>query len=169
MVTWQGSWNDVWGTAMMFLPVGQGKRDVENNFRSAADDAADGPVRDAEPTRADEGETTTKSDEAETSKSDDPETTKAGEEEGNTTRNTESESPTKPDKDGEAYEEGDNQSIKDLDEASNEMLALPPPRNTSLTLKQVRRLRGRQKWEAGETYVQELYGSEGQQHYKVPA
>lgn len=104
VVTGQGSWNDVWGTAMMLQPVGQGKPEVENSFRSAADDAADGPVRDAEPTRADEGETTTKSDEAETSKSDDPETTKAGEEEGNTTRNTESESPTKPDKDGEAYE-----------------------------------------------------------------
>ncbi|QCE42986.1 hypothetical protein [Psychroserpens sp. NJDZ02] len=104
VVTGQGSWNDVWGTAMMLLPVGQGKRDVENNFRSAADDAADGPARDAEPTHADEGETTTKADEPETTKSDDPETTKADEEEGNTTRNTESESPTKPDKDGEAYE-----------------------------------------------------------------
>ena len=96
MVTGQGSWNDVWGMAMMLLPVGQGKRDFENSFRSAADDAADGPVRDAEPTRADEGETTTKADE--------PDTTKADEEEGATNKNTESES-LKPDKDGEAYED----------------------------------------------------------------
>ncbi|WP_108867166.1 Tox-REase-5 domain-containing protein [Aquimarina aquimarini] len=113
VVTGQGSWNDVWGTAMMFLPVGQGKRDVENSFRSAADDAQ---VRDAEPIRTDEPETTTKADEPETArtdepetnKSDEPETTKADEEEGNTTRNTESESPTKPTKDGKAYEEGSN-------------------------------------------------------------
>lgn len=28
---------------------------------------------------------------------------------------------------------------------------------------------GRQKWEAGKTYVQELYGSNGQQHFPVPA
>ncbi len=114
VVTGQGSWNDVWGTAMMFLPVGQGKRDVENSFRKGADDA-DAPVRDAETTsKPDEGETsskadeneTTRTDEPETTKSDDPENTKTEEEEGNSTRNAESESPTKPDKDGQAYEEG---------------------------------------------------------------
>ncbi|WP_299248053.1 deaminase [uncultured Aquimarina sp.] len=116
VVTGQGSWNDVWGTAMMFLPVGQGKRDVENSFRSAADDAADGPVRDAEPTKTDEGETTTKADEAETAKTDEPETTKSDdpentkteEDEGTTNKNTESESPKKPTEDGQAYEEGSN-------------------------------------------------------------
>ncbi len=103
VVTGQGSWNDVWGTAMMLLPVGQGKRDVENNFRSAADDAADGPVRDVEPTRTDERETT-RTDEPETIKSDDSENTKTDEEEGTTNKNTESESLTKSDKDGQAYE-----------------------------------------------------------------
>jgi RHS repeat-associated protein len=40
---------------------------------------------------------------------------------------------------------------------------------TTLTLNQVRNLRGQQRWQAGEQYVQELYGSPGQRHYKVPA
>ncbi|APU09435.1 hypothetical protein A5M85_03800 [Cellulophaga lytica] len=51
---------------------------------------------------------------------------------------------------------------------TEKILALPPPKNMSLTLKQVRRLRGVKKWKSGEVYVQELYGSNGQKHYKVP-
>jgi len=36
------------------------------------------------------------------------------------------------------------------------------------TLAQVRNLKQPFKWQAGEVYVQELYGSGGQQHYPVP-
>ncbi|MCA9633521.1 MAG: hypothetical protein KC766_37985, partial [Myxococcales bacterium] len=40
---------------------------------------------------------------------------------------------------------------------------------TTLTLRQVRNLRGKSLWQGGEQYVQELYGSAGQQHFSVPA
>ncbi len=57
---------------------------------------------------------------------------------------------------------------KDADEVA-ELKMLPPPKvTTKKTLKQVRNLRGRKKWEAGEEYVQDLYGSNGQKHYTVP-
>ena len=69
----------------------------------------------------------------------------------------------------EAKVSGNVEFVNETFESSNKILALPPPRNTSLSLKEVRRLRGRKKWEAGETYVQELYGSKGQKHYQVPA
>ncbi|MBU2709373.1 hypothetical protein KCM76_25505, partial [Zooshikella marina] len=51
---------------------------------------------------------------------------------------------------------------------SDEILALPAPGQRTFTLDELRSLEGRQKWEAGETYVQELYGSTGQRHYPVP-
>lgn len=46
--------------------------------------------------------------------------------------------------------------------------ALPAARTTTHTLEQIKKMRGKQKWEAGETYVQEVYGSPGQRHYNVP-
>ena len=45
---------------------------------------------------------------------------------------------------------------------------LPDTTAKTFTLDDVRNLGGREKWEAGETYVQELYGSEGQRYYSVP-
>ena len=51
---------------------------------------------------------------------------------------------------------------------SDEILALPAPGQRTFTLDELRSLEDRQKWEAGETYVQELYGSTGQRHYPVP-
>jgi hypothetical protein len=47
--------------------------------------------------------------------------------------------------------------------------ALTSGNQTTLTLNQVRNLRGQQRWQAGEQYVQELYGSPGQRHFKVQA
>lgn len=39
---------------------------------------------------------------------------------------------------------------------------------TTMTLNQVRSLRGEVRWRAAERYVQELYGSQGQRHFSVP-
>lgn len=51
-------------------------------------------------------------------------------------------------------------------EAGNPLLIEHRP--TTRTLSQVRRLQQPAKWEAGEQYVQELYGSRGQAHFPVP-
>jgi hypothetical protein len=40
---------------------------------------------------------------------------------------------------------------------------------TTNTLAQIRRMPFPERWQAGERYVQELYGSPGQQHFAVPA
>jgi len=48
------------------------------------------------------------------------------------------------------------------------LLALPAPRANPFTLDDVRMLEGRAKWEAGEVYIQELFGVPGQRHYPVP-
>jgi RHS repeat-associated protein len=48
------------------------------------------------------------------------------------------------------------------------MKLLPPGNQTTRTLRQVRALRGEQRWEAAEEYIRELYGSPGEQHYSVP-
>ena len=40
---------------------------------------------------------------------------------------------------------------------------------TTNTLAQIRNMPSPQRWQAGEQYVQELYGSAGQQHFEVPA
>lgn len=89
IATGQGTWQDYVGTVLMFSPVAKGKRDFEDSFRNT----------DAENTRSTDGETT-RADDTESSRS---------EEEGNTrVRDAESESPTRPDKDGQAYEEGSN-------------------------------------------------------------
>lgn len=47
-------------------------------------------------------------------------------------------------------------------------LLLSPGNPTTLSLSQVRNLRGPERWQAGEQYIQELYGSPGQQHFPVP-
>jgi hypothetical protein len=39
---------------------------------------------------------------------------------------------------------------------------------TTNTLSQIRNMRGPERWQSGEQYVQELYGSPGQQHFPVP-
>jgi RHS repeat-associated protein len=47
-------------------------------------------------------------------------------------------------------------------------LALPEGSGLTRTLSQVRNLRGQDRWQAGETFVQELYNSPGQRHFNVP-
>ena len=46
-------------------------------------------------------------------------------------------------------------------------LLLGPGNPTTRSLSQVRNMRGRERWQAGEQYIQELYGSDGQRHYRV--
>jgi hypothetical protein len=45
---------------------------------------------------------------------------------------------------------------------------LGPGNPTARTLQQIRNMRGRGKWEAGEQYVTELYGANPQEHFPVP-
>ena len=80
-------------------------------------------MRDIETTIANEGEKSNKAEEPETAKSDEPETAKTDEEEGNALRNTESESPTKPDEDGQAYEQGNSINLYEDSYFSNKIEA----------------------------------------------
>jgi hypothetical protein len=52
--------------------------------------------------------------------------------------------------------------------ADEPVLLLTHQNPTTRSLAEVRRLRGEQRWQAGEQYVQELYGSAGQRHFPVP-
>jgi len=47
-------------------------------------------------------------------------------------------------------------------------LMLTAGRPTTKTLAQVRRLRGKPRWQAAERYIQEVYGAATQRHYRVP-
>ncbi len=68
VVTGQGSIQDVWGMALMLLPVGQGKRDIENNLKNSTD--IDAPVKDVDVVNMDDAPTT-QMDDAPASKIDD--------------------------------------------------------------------------------------------------
>ncbi len=68
VVTGQGSMQDVWGVAMMLLPVGQGKRDIENSLKNSTD--IDAPVKDVDVVNMDDAPTT-QMDDAPASKIDD--------------------------------------------------------------------------------------------------
>ncbi|MCJ8207310.1 hemagglutinin repeat-containing protein [Pseudomonas sp. RGM2987] len=59
-------------------------------------------------------------------------------------------------------------SIKSYNKNIAQPLMLTDSGAKTFTLDDVRNLSGREKWEAGETYVQELYGSTGQRYYPVP-
>ncbi|MCF7531656.1 hemagglutinin repeat-containing protein [Pseudomonas petrae] len=60
-------------------------------------------------------------------------------------------------------------SIRSYDKNVGQPLMLTDSGAKTFTLDDVRNLSGREKWEAGETYVQELYGSTGQRYYPVPS
>lgn len=60
--TGKGTWQDYVGIAMMFAPVGQGKRDLEASLRNEPE----GTARDTETSKADETETTTRDEEGST-------------------------------------------------------------------------------------------------------
>ena len=51
--------------------------------------------------------------------------------------------------------------------SGKEPLLLGTGNPTTKTLNQVKNLRGKKRWQAGEQYIQELYGSDGQRHYRV--
>ncbi len=55
-----------------------------------------------------------------------------------------------------------------LSTTSKPQLLLGPGRQTNYTLDQIRRMRGAEKWQEGEVYVQQLHGSAGQQRFPVP-
>jgi RHS repeat-associated protein len=67
--------------------------------------------------------------------------------------------------------EGTDNKVELVDVESNTPESTPlltHSKPTTLTLNQVKNLRGKERWQAGEQYIQELYGSEGQRHYHVP-
>jgi hypothetical protein len=58
--------------------------------------------------------------------------------------------------------------VRGVAQGTGEPLLLTAGNPTARTLGEVRRLRGRARWEAGEQYVQEVYGSAGRRHFAVP-
>lgn len=126
-----GTWQDFVGMAMMFSPVGQGKRDLENGVGNKADEVG-----------------TNKGDESTSNKADESETNKADEENAPKAEAQETKGP-EPGKDGETYSDADAaEPVQDGDGAP----AAPEPKAPEFEFvnkngKRVKRLKPNQEYE----------------------